>query len=232
MRIVVNHVTRMKPPRICVAGFDSVTLEHVRPTTYRGDEIARDLLRENGGPFGMGAVVELGPTVPRPVPPEVEDHRFKTVGARHVEDLDGDEFVELLDRVKATSIEEAFGPQLKRVGKWKYATDAGCGSCSLAVIRPTKRPRLAVDKFGELELRFDDVEPQVYVRVNDVRFYDADQKTIKRSVVEDVRLRLLRGVDAYLMFGLTRAYPSDAPEHHWLQLNGLCMTDRPTGDSP
>jgi len=59
-------------------------------------------------------------------------------------------------------------------------------------------------------------------------------KTIKTSVVEDVRRRLRRGVDAFLMLGLARAYqaPSDDRERHWLQLNGLCLADNPADDTP
>jgi hypothetical protein len=70
MRIVVNHVTRMSSPRICVAGIDPETIKHVRPTTPQTDPITRNLLREEGGPFGMGAVVDLGATVPEPTSPE------------------------------------------------------------------------------------------------------------------------------------------------------------------
>jgi hypothetical protein len=200
--------------------------------TYRSDQITRELLRDEGGPFGMGSIVDLGKVVPVPSPPETEDHRFKTASARHVEDMDGDEFLELLDRVSAPSLATAFGPALERM-KWKYAVEIGCGTHSLAVVRGRKRSYLSVDKrYGRLQLRFNDVEPQAYVPVNDIRFYEADQKSIKTSVVQDVRRRLRRGVDAYLMFGLTRAYPSDDPKHHWLQLNGLCLADSPTGDAP
>jgi hypothetical protein len=84
MQIVVNHVTRMEAPRICVAGFEARELEHVRPTTPPTDPITRKLLREEGGPFGMGAVVDLGAVASVPSPPEVEDHRFKTANARHL----------------------------------------------------------------------------------------------------------------------------------------------------
>jgi hypothetical protein len=69
MRIVVNHVTRMSSPRICVAGIDPETIEHVRPTTPPTDLITRSLLREEGGPFGMGAVVDLGAVIPEPTSP-------------------------------------------------------------------------------------------------------------------------------------------------------------------
>jgi hypothetical protein len=236
MRIVVNHVTRMSSPRICVAGINPETFEHVRPTTRQTDPITRTLLREEGGPFGMGAVVDLGEIVPKPSPPETEDHLFRAAGARHVEDLAGSDFLELLDEVSAPDLASAFGSALERVG-WKYAVEVGCGERSLAVVRPNKRLILAVDdKFGKrkLQLQFSDLDPPAYLPVTDVRFYEEDQATIETSVVEDVARRLRRRVDAFLMLGLARAYQAtnDDRERHWLQLNGLCLTDNPVGDTP
>ncbi|HTA35739.1 MAG TPA: hypothetical protein VK761_03400 [Solirubrobacteraceae bacterium] len=236
MRIVVNHVTRMTWPRICIAGIDPDTSEHVRPTTRKGDRITRELLREAGGPFGVGAVVDLGDVAAVPSPPETEDHRFSTRDARHVEDLDDDRFLELLARVSSRDLASAFGPALERL-KWKYAVGVGQGEHSLAVIRAKRRPRLSIDSFDgkdKLQLRFDDVRPQAYVPVTDVRFYEEDQKTIRTDLVDDVERRLRRGVGAFLMFGLAHAYQAsnDDRERHWLQLNGLCLVDRPTGRVP
>lgn len=234
MRIVVNHVTRMSFPRICVAGVDPETFEHVRPTTPPTDPITRSLLRKRGGLFGMAAVVDLGAVVPEPAPPEIEDCQFKTAEARHVEDMEGDEFLELLDEVSAPDLACAFGPALERVG-WKYAVEVGRGESSLAVIRARKQLDLAVDdRFGRLRLRLNDVHPPTYLPVTDVRFYEADQETIKTGVVDDVSRRLKSGVDAFLMLGLARAYraSNDDRERHWLQLNGLCLVDKPANDLP
>ena len=234
MRIVVNHVTRMSAPRICVAGIDPDTLEHVRPTTLPYDPITRTLLRTSGGPFGMGAVVELGDAEPAPTPPEVEDHRFETAQARHLEDLDGEAFLELIDVVSAPDLSSAFGPKLERVG-WKYAVEVESGECSLAVVRAQQRLDIEIEpRFGRLQVRFEDVEPHTYLPVTDARFYEPDQKTIRTTIVENVRARLRRGVDAFLMLGLARPYraANDDRERHWLQLNGICLLDRPTGDTP
>jgi len=234
MRIVANHVTRMSSPRICVAGINPETFEHVRPTTPQTDPITRTLLREEGGPFGMGAVIDLGEVVPEPSPPETEDHLFRTADARHVEDMAGDDFLELLNEVSAPDLASAFGSALERVG-WKHAVEVGCGECSLAVVRPNKRLILAVDdKFGKLQLQFNDLDRPTYLPVTDVRFYEEDQATIETSVVENVARRLRRGVDAFLMLGLARAYQAtnDDRERHWLQLNGLCLADNPVGDIP
>jgi hypothetical protein len=43
-----------------------------------------------------------------------------------------------------------------------------------------------------------------------------------------------RGIEVYLMLGLTRAFLKDGDdrERHWLQVNGICMADRPLGEQP
>jgi hypothetical protein len=106
--------------------------------------------------------------------------------------------------------------------------------CSEATAENCHR-RLAVDdQFGRLQLRLNDVDPPTYLPVTDVRFYEADQETIKTALVDDVSRRLKSGVDAFLMLGLARAYRAskDDRERHWLQLNGLCLVDKPTDDLP
>ena len=76
MEIVFNHVTRMsRAPEICIAGIDAEAFTHVRPLSAN-DPLTRALLREEGGPIGMGSLVDVGPVVPQPSPPEVEDHAF------------------------------------------------------------------------------------------------------------------------------------------------------------
>src|ERR1035437_6905363 len=209
MQIVVNHVTRMSAPRICVAGLDPLTLEHVRPTTRASERITRALLRSQGGPFGLGAIVELGEVVPAPTAPESEDHRFETDRARHIADMPDDDYLRLLDAVSGGGLETAFGPALERRG-WKYAVESGCGERSLAVIRAEDRRRLAIDDtYGRLQLRCADVDPPAYIPVTDLRFYEPDQTTIRTRAVENVKRSLRRGVDAYLMLGLARAFRSE-----------------------
>jgi hypothetical protein len=234
MRIVVNHLTRMSAPRICVAGIDPETLEHVRPTTPPTDLITRRLLREEGGPFAVGAIVDIGRVVPEPSAPETEDHRFRTTSARLVGDVEGGEFLDLLEEVSDSDLDGAFGPALERIG-WKYAVESGRGERSLAVVRAHRRPTLDVDrKYGRLQLRFNDPDPPTYLSVTDVRFFEDDQRTVNADVVDDVSRRLRQGVDAFLMLGLARAYraSNDDRERHWLQLNGLCLADSPVGNVP
>jgi hypothetical protein len=71
------------------------------------------------------------------------------------------------------------------------------------------------------------------ISVNDLRFFESDQKTARSGLLGRVNRRLEKGVKAYLMFGLSRPWgrPEEEPRH-WLQLNGICLADRPLGKDP
>lgn len=232
MRIVVNHVTRMKGMlRICIAGIDAGTFEHVRPVTSPTDPITRTLLRENGGPFGAGALVDLGSVVARPDPPETKDHEFVTARAKYIENLADDVYLEFLERVSDVDISSAFGADLVEVRYRKFAVPAGHGTRSLAVV-PVVKSKLLID-FEKLYLMLGPPQTPAKLRVTDVRFYASDQRTIKQDVVDDVNGRLASGVATYAMLGLARAIPDEeAGDVHWLMANGLCLADRAVGDVP
>src|SRR5258708_12702480 len=130
MRIVINHLTRMRTPRIRLAGIDPRSLRAVRPTTPPGYPITHDLLEVNGGPLALGTEVDLGHVRPDGSAPETEDHRFDRAALRHVRDLDGNEFHALLSRVARPDLDAAFGPALRR-RRWNFAINQREGPCSL-----------------------------------------------------------------------------------------------------
>jgi hypothetical protein len=224
----------MSHPRICVAGIESESRSHLRPTTGPEDPLTRKLLVEVGGPFEIGAVVELGETQPRSNPPEIEDHRFEPAAARQVGRLKPEKYLGLLDEVAERSIRYCFGPDLKRHGSYKFATERGRGECSLLCVRMEEAVRLAISDWGTLQLRFNVTHRHAYAPVTDLRFYEPDHKTIRETIVEDVAARLRRGVRAWVMFGLSRPWapPGEVAERHWLQVNGICLEDDPLGPPP
>jgi hypothetical protein len=233
MQIVVNHLTRMRDRRICIAGIDLEAACHVRPVTTQTDLLTRDLLAENGGPIELAALVDIGRPRPTATRPEAEDHEIATRELRRVQTLDGDDYLELLDTVAEPDLEAAFGPDLQRRGR-KYAVDEGEGHASLAVIKARIRPELEIDRYGKVQLLFKERDGPTYLSVADIRFVEADHATIRADIVDDVHARLRRGVGVYVMFGLSRAFPAknDDQSRHWLQVNGLCLEDRPVGGAP
>jgi hypothetical protein len=221
----------MTGSRICVAGIDTLTYRHVRPVTPPGDLLTRVLLRENGGPFGAGALVDVGSVVACPTAPETEDHEFDMMRAKRVSDVDEETYLDLLRALAETDIQAAFGSELIEVRPRKFAVPAKCGERSLAVV-PAAVAELCI-RSDKLYLRLNSPVKLAEVRVTDVRFYTADL-AIRRNVVKDVNRRLAAGIRAYAMLGLARAIPDDAAEQdlHWLMANGLCLADRAVGDVP
>jgi hypothetical protein len=231
VRLVVNHVTRMTGSRICVAGIDTATYKHVRPVTPPSDLLTRALLRENGGPFGAGALVDIGSVVAAPNAPETEDHEFDATCAKRVSDVGEGAYLELLGAIGEADIQAAFGSALVEVRPCKFAVPADRGERSLAVV-PVVAPELRT-RNDKLYLQLNAPATPADLRVTDVRFYTVDL-TIRRDVVDDVNRRLAAGTRAYAMLGLARAIRDDATgqDLHWLMANGLCLVDRAVGDLP
>jgi len=87
-----------------------------------------------------------------------------------------------------------FGDELAR-HDWNCATDKNRGSVSLGILRVRRRPDLEVDRYGKLRLRLNEERKPAFLSVTDVRFVEADHKTIKTDMVADLRARMQRGVD-------------------------------------
>jgi hypothetical protein len=226
MRIVVNHLTRMRYPRICVAGIDLESGEHVRPVAW--PHLPVDLAASHGGPLDIGAIVELGPTQQSGHPPEVEDRRFELRYLRRVESFAPERFWRLLDACALPRLQDIFGPDLTRRGA-TYATDQGIGAASLGCYSPAEPPHLYVDARSRLRLALFEGDHELHLPVTDLRFVDATF-SLDLELVESVQARLKRCVQIILSVGLTRPYTPDdsAPRRHWLQVNNLNLADDPT----
>ena len=219
----------MTSPRICIAGIEVDSKEHLRPVTAPDDLITRSLLVEEGGPLQLGVGLELGPTTPTPTRPETEDHYSETRNFEALGVLTDREYLDLLDQVDDGDLASAFGPGLVRDGN-TYAMELGGGDHSLACLRAGDDDRLSIE-FGKLYLR---ASEGARIKVTDARLFKSDQKTVRTEAVHNVNARLDDGVGARLMFGLSRPWrkPDDDQERHWLQLNGICLEDDPLGEMP
>ncbi len=234
MQIVLTHLTRMDAPRICIAGIDPHTGRHIRPTTGPSNPLTRTFLTREARPFALGSLVELGETKPNPEPPEVEDHLFRPEHARVLGRLSSQRYLDLLRANAQHSLLAIFGNELERQNR-TYAVQKGRGIASLGILRVRRKPDIDIDRYGKLRLRLPCAgESPASLPVTDLRFVESDHKTIRQEVLADVKRRMKHGIDVYLMLGLTRAFSKDGvdQERHWLQVNGICLADRPLGERP
>lgn len=217
----------MTDDRICVAGIETAGEGHVRPITRRSDPLTRSLLKQNGGPLALGTLVDIGDARPNPTPPEIEDHWIWLDRMRAIDQLSPEQYLEFVDCYCEEALEDVFGPALQR-HKWTYAVDEGEGDASLGCLRPQRRTSLEVNDRGRLRLRLAEASVPAYLAVTDLRFFEAEG-TIRHEFVEDVAARIRRGVPIRLMVGLGRAWAKDDDDQrrHWLQVNGICLEDRP-----
>lgn len=236
MRIVVNHLTRMRGGYVCVAGVDPETLEHVRPVLQDG-ALPFELLARYGGPFDMARVVEIGAPRPTPEKPHVEDCVFVQARAKFRKSLPGEEFWDLLARVSKTSLREIFGDELRRVGPSSCGTDVGQGKASLGCLRPQRPPRLCYVPKGpsgkpRIRIGICDGQLDVSLPVTDIRLYEDDHITPDREMIEEIASRLERSEPVILSVGLTRAFASSRESSraplHWLQVNNIHLHSDPT----
>jgi hypothetical protein len=147
--------------------------------------------------------------------------------------LSSKRYLEILRAHAQPSLTAIFGPSLARHAR-TYAVDQGEGHSSLGVLNIRRKPSVLVDRYGKLRLRLPTKEGTAYLPVTDVRLVERDHATIKLEAVEELNSRMSHGVETLLMLGLSRAFRKDGDEHdrHWLQVNGICMADRPLGELP
>lgn len=210
-----------------MAGVDVNTLCHVRPVLRYG-RLTTGLLRSNGGPLDIGAVVDLGPTTDAGHPPEIEDRYFDPARATWLFDDNPDDYWDFLDEMTRENLAEIFGPSLELWDE-SCTVEVGEGRASLGCLKPEKQPWLYVDYRGTVRMVLDYLTPSADLAVNDLRLYENDQKTPRRNLVASVQSRLEAGVEAILSIGLTRPWRKrhDTAERHWLQVNNIHLKDDP-----
>jgi hypothetical protein len=233
VRIVINHLTRMRAPHVCVAGIDVETQRHVRPVLPGVQQLTTALLRTHGGPFDIAVEVELGRTSKVATPPEVEDHIFEPARAKALRTFLDHDFWSLLEAVSAQRLLEIFGNDLTPIGATSCGVNVGYGVASLGCLIPANRPRLRLRarqaKPAQIRIVVTDGEFHLDLSVTDVRLYQPDLATPVEPVVRDIDRRMRRGVPVVLSVGLTRPFAT-SPEHapvHWLQVNNIHLEDQP-----
>ncbi len=227
MKIVVNHLTRMQPGYICVAGIDLATGEHVRPV-LEGVRLSRDLLVRSGGPFDIASVADLGTTRHIGKPPENEDYVLNPNTATRVKDVVADKYWKLLMKTAKPTLAAIFGPALAARTPG-CAIDLGQGNASLGCLIPAAAPEIWVDGWDKIRIELTDGTLTPNLSVTDLRLYEDDQKTPRRKLVDRIAARLKKGVGVVVAVGLARPWqkPGDTERRHWLQVNNLHLEDDP-----
>lgn len=227
MLIVVNHLTRMKPGYFCAAGINKSTDKHIRPI-IRFANLSVNLLAQNGGPFDMASLVDLGEVSFAGSAPEMEDHHFYPKYTRLVRHINPDEFWKLISRHSKQSLKNIFGPELKQRGK-SCVVECGSGAASLGCLSPPTRPRLYINNLGKIRITLNDGTFQVDLSITDLRLYEVDNTTPDKKLVYRTAKQIQGGEKVILGMGLTRPWrkEGDADEWHWLQVNNIHLEGNP-----
>jgi hypothetical protein len=227
LKIVINHLTRMQPGYICVAGIDMETHQHVRPV-LAGRRLGRNLLLLCGGLFDIGSVVDLGAVRHIGTPPEVEDCVFDPATTRHQRMMSRSEFWTILRRCAQKKLTRIFGDDLTPRGPG-CTVDVGNGTASLGCLVPSAPPTIYIDGFDKVRASVADGACTVDLSVTDLRLFEGDQKTPRTNTVRRTRERIGAGVGVILSVGLARAWqqPGDTKRRHWLQVNNIHLEDDP-----
>jgi hypothetical protein len=227
VRIVVDHLTRMRPGFICVAGINRSGALYVRPVLAGGAQLPVGLA--GGTPFAIGAQVEIVPATPCGGVPEVEDHAFDPTRTTNRGTVAPDEFWNALTGMAQPDLSRIFGPDLhpQRNG---FAVDEGRGNASLGALRPPSPPTLSINSYGGVRLALRYGGRTLDLSVADLRLYEADQRSGRPSAIRDLQRRIGEGVEVILSVGLARAFKvkNDTARRHWLQVNGIHLRDDPT----
>jgi len=225
VKILISHLTRMEKGYLCAAGIDIESGAQVRPV-LEGKRLTSGLHARNGGPFDIGAVVDLGRTAPVGSPPAVEDLLFAPSDARRTHNVRASEFWSSIQSQTRTGLRDIFGPDLRTEGR-TCVVDLGKGRASLGYLKSPLTPQLILDDSGKLRVLFSDGEFECSSSLTDIRFYEEDHATLRPGVFSWVSSRMSAG--AILAVGLTRPYarPGEPKSYHWLQVNNIHLQAAP-----
>jgi len=225
MQIVVNHLTRMQPGFICAAGIEVNSRLHVRPLI--DSQLTVDLLAKNGGPFELGAVLDLGLTRFTGKLPEIEDRWFDRRFVVQKHKLSRAELYQLCAEVARSSLHSIFTAALEPIGTTMAMTE-NAGVYSLGCLWVEARRFAIVGQEGRQRLRFafgelDGGDRELSVPVTDIRLYKDDHTTIDLEAVQQFSQEIGQSSRTLLSVGLSRPYRKSENDvaRHWLQVNNF-----------
>ena len=232
MRIVINHLTRMQKGYVCASGYDPEAEKHVRPLLPgRDNRLTTGFLALHGGPFDIGAIVDLGS--PRCIgqPPELEDHRIQTTSLKSAGAMTPDGFWAMLTHVARKSLRAIFGNDLVIIGDKSAGVDVHRGHASLGCLIPHNLPFLFLmaGRTGpRVRIIVKDDDFDLDLGVTDIRLYREDHVTPDPEAVRRAAIELCK-CPCVLSVGLTRQYQNATMTKpmHWLQVNNIHLLSNP-----
>ncbi len=227
MQLLINHLTRMQPGWICTAGIDLESGRPIRPMAH--GPLSRNLLHTEGGPLGLGHVVDLGATEFCGQVPEIEDRRFEVANLTAIRHADYQELFQACRAQAKHLLREIFGQDLQ----WINHSDQRPGTAAVeqyAGMRSlgcyfAKGARLCVNdspRGQRLRILFQEEERKFSVPVTDFRLFLSDHKTPDVRAVSQMNQWLAAEPVSLVAVGLSRPYSyNDDPPQHWLQVNNV-----------
>ncbi|HTZ75853.1 MAG TPA: hypothetical protein VMB47_18195 [Candidatus Aquilonibacter sp.] len=192
--------------------------------------MSRELLREEGGVFEIGALVDLGDTRNIGHAPEVEDREFSVENLRYRRRLKPDAFWKSLTQTSHNELHSIFGDELEQ-RESSCTVNVDCGVASLGHLAPERIPYFAVNPWGKIRMQISAGQFRPDLSVTDIRLYKSDQQTARRRIQASVAGRLAE-TRVLLAVGLTRPWKknSDTVQRHWLQVNNIHLEEDPLGE--
>lgn len=166
-----------------------------------GSRLSRELLVEEGGPFEIGGVVDLGPTQHVGQVPEHEDHSFDPDRGRQIELLDPNDFWPLLEGSANAILRDIFGPELHQQQR-SCVFEENTGDASLGHIETGALKDLCINDWDKLRAVISDDEFTAHVSVTDIRFNSANYSLLRVAAIESMRAPLSAGVPMILSVGV------------------------------
>jgi hypothetical protein len=224
MQIIVNHLTRMQPGYMCVAGIAVASKRHIRPVLR--SRLTTDLLTINGGPFDIASLVDLGQVEYGGQVPEVEDYYFNPMNTRCTGVVSPAQFWDMLRQTAQKSLVEIFGAEI-RLLRPGCVVDVGKGKTSLGCLIPALPPQVYVSRYGKIRMLITDGILTADLSVTDLRLCETDHATPKEDIIRHVNRRMRAGVAVILGVGLSRPWQQsgDTLARHWLQVNNIHLED-------
>ena len=117
LRILINHLTRMRYPNYCIAGIDIYEKIHYRPKFFKVfGRIKGECLEESGGPLSLGNIIEILQVKPKPEGAQTENVLFKIENVKVIRKVPKAEFWNWLSEVSNDSMDSIIASAANRGG--------------------------------------------------------------------------------------------------------------------